>query len=63
MASAYLINNRSAIYIVKVSKTDRGRRTVVKQEFRDYDEAMDFLDKMEEKYGDQYIVEFDSRFS
>ena len=62
MASSYMLGNRTVIYIVKVSSTGRGRKTIVDRAFIDYDEAMCFMDQMEEKYRDQYIVEFDTKF-
>jgi hypothetical protein len=62
MASSYMLSTRSATYIVKVSKTGRGRKTVVKREFRDYDEAMEYLDRMEALYGPDHVVEFDTNF-
>jgi hypothetical protein len=62
MASSYMLGNRVATYVVKVSSTERGRKTLIKKEFTDYDEAQIFLDRMEELYRDTHIVEFDTKF-
>ena len=62
MASSYMIGNRKATYIVKVSDTGRGRKTVIKREFTDYDAAMSCVDAMEAQYSGKYIVEFDTKF-
>ncbi len=62
MASSYMLGTRSATYIVKVSQLGRGRKTLVKKEFTDYDESQIFLGRMEELYKGTHIVEFDTKF-
>jgi hypothetical protein len=57
-----MLGNRVATYIVKVSSTDRGHKTLVKREFTDYDEAQIFLDRMEELYRSTHIIEFNTKF-
>jgi hypothetical protein len=63
MASSYMLGTRNTTYVVKVSKTGRGHKTVVRRDFRDYDEAMEFLDRIEAMYGPDHIVEFDTKFA
>lgn len=63
MASSYLIQNRKeATYIVKVSKIGRGHKIVSKKEFRDYEEAMAHMDRMEALHSTDHIVEFDTKW-
>jgi hypothetical protein len=46
----------------KVMVTD-GRKVITTQSFDDYDQAMDGLDVLEDRYGKDYTVEFkDSRY-
>lgn len=60
MVSVYI--DRPTEYIVRVLTIGRGRKLFVKQSFTNYDEAMEFMDKMEAMYSDSYMVEFDTKF-
>lgn len=59
MASSYMLMDRVTGYEVKVCN---GRKIVERKRFRDYDAAMLFLDAMEDKYGVQYSVEFNTLY-
>ena len=59
MASGFL-RSFNETYVVTVRRTDRGSKVVETKKFTNYDQAMNFCDAMEEKYGHKYSVEFDT---
>ena len=58
----YTLGFKPRSYVVRVSDTGRGRKTIEKREFTDYDKAILCHTLMEETYGHKYIVEFDTKF-
>jgi len=62
MASSYILGNKTETYVVRVSDTGRGKRTIENREFADYHKALHFCNAMEAKYGSKYIVDFDTKF-
>lgn len=61
MASGFM-RNLPETYIVIVREIGRGRRIVEKKKFTDYDKANYFHDSAETRYGQRFIVEFDTKF-
>ena len=45
-------------YIIKVLK---GKRIIITEKFNSYNDALESLDNLEEKYGDIYTIEFQDR--
>lgn len=45
-------------YVIEIREIGRGRRFVEQLSFADYDEAMDRLDDLEERYHNTCTVEF-----
>lgn len=55
MASSYMLADRVKGYEVKVT---RGRKIVERRRFTDYEEALQFLTKMEDQYWQNHSFEF-----
>lgn len=62
MASSYMLTDRVAGYEVKVSDVKRGRKIVERKSFKDYNEAMQYMDVVEAKYGTSYNIEFNTKW-